>query len=71
MKGIAKTLHFTNIDYSLKKWAKIQKKDSRLSIVSLQKNINKGEFHIGSLLEKSLNFESGNLTSGTGIILYR
>lgn len=40
-------------------------------IVSVPKNISKGESHISSLLEKSLNLEGGNLTSDAGIILYR
>lgn len=40
-------------------------------IVSLPKNISKGESYIGGLLEKLLNFEGGNLTSDAGIILYR
>ena len=48
-------------------------------IFNLQKQKNKGESHMGSLLEKSLNFkrhlkinfEGGNLTSDAGLVLYR
>lgn len=47
--------------------------------LNCKKTLNKGEFHTGSLLEKSLNFnrkikinfDGGDLTSYAGLILYK